>query len=439
MGSDPLISIAIPAWGSSPYIAYALQTIAQVDNRQIEVIVSVDPGSPDRSETLELLQQINGIPFRLIEPSESLSMAGHYEWCLSHTYGRWVTLLGADDGLLPWSFSLVRNVLEAEPDADALMFRRCYYFWPGVAEMYGNTRVAASSNNAFRSIDGKKAIEDALKGRLEHYDLPQIYTNNFVRSDVIDRIRSASGGKIFHERNPDVYSGVAVSHYATRIIRCEVPAFWTGTSPSSMGLKQTQAVVSHHSDAMKSVMSDFVEKSDASGYSVAAEVGGELWLLARKSEIYVLSAYLRFRSVTNVSGTVSTPRALRLAFAAALGRFDRTRFRVSSSSRKRQNSALRVALRRQASLNGLNWAFIMLSAVPVWLSSRAREIRGFAGRRAVRLSSLLRLRSTQGAVRVSDPSSLNTLTDANVYILSVQRTLLPAGIALRKRRRAFRR
>lgn len=439
MGDEPFISIAIPAWGSSLYIADALRTIASVNTRQLEVIVSVDPGSPDRSETLEILRRIDSVPFRLIEPSAPLSMAGHYEWCLAHMNGKWVAIMGADDGLLPWSLSLVRNVLEAEPDADALMFRRCYYFWPGVEEMYGTTRVAASSNNIFRSIDGPKAVEDALKGRLEHYDLPQIYTNNFVRSDVINRIRSESGGQVFHERNPDVYSGVAVAHYATQIVRCEVPAFWTGTSPSSMGLRQTRAVVGNHFDAMKSVKSDFVERSNAAGYLVAPDVGDELWLMARDSAIYVLSAYLRFRSATGMSGSVRTPRALRLAFATALGRFDRARFRRGSArAHPRRNKSLRLLLRRQASLNGINWASVLLSAVPVWFSSRARLLLDFAGRRVLLVFGSLRLCSAMGAIRVSKPDGGNTLAEANDYIQSVHQTLLPAGIALHKRRRIIR-
>lgn len=438
MTSNPLISIAIPAWGSSPYVADALKTIARTDSEQIEVIVSVDPGSPDRRETLELLRKIDDIPFRLVEPGEPLSMAGHYEWCLSQMRGRWVTILGADDGLLPWSLSLLRELLKVEPDADALMFRRCYYFWPGVEDLYGTTRVAASSTNVFHSIDGIQAVLGALKGHLKHFDLPQIYTNNFIRSDVIERIRGASGGQVFHERNPDVYSGVAVAHYATRIVRCEVPAFWTGTSPSSMGLKQRRAVIDNHPDAMTSVRADFVERSDAFGHSVAPEVGGELWLLAQKSEIYVLSAYLRFVSVTRGQGSVPTSRALLLAFAAALGRFEYTRRQGSSIFRRQQVRTLRSLLRRQASPNGIKWASVLLLAVPVWLSSRARTILSLAGRRAAPLFGLLHPRSTLGIIRISDLTPLNTLSVANDYVLSMQQTLLPVGIVLHKRRRVVR-
>lgn len=433
MTSEPEFSVAIPAWGSSAYISDALGTLMQLEDPNLEVIVSVDPGSPDRDETLALLHGISGGFFQIIEPSNPLSMAEHYEWCIANMRGRWVTILGADDGLLPWGLQLVRNVLRAEPNADALMFRRCYYFWPGVEQEYGDTRVAASSENTVRVIDGSRAFQRALMGGGEHFDLPQIYTNNFVRNDVIARIREASNDRVLHERNPDVYSGVAVAHFATRIIRCEIPAFWTGTSPSSMGLKQTRAIVGDSAVSLQSVRADFVEKSNSSGHVVAPEVGDELWLVAQDSPTYLLSAYLQFLVATGGMGSLRAQRALRLAFSATLGRVDNwSPKRGLGSASPERKQAVRDLLRERASANGLLWAGIVISSLTIQKGLRARLLLQRASRRSARVLARVKPRVNYGAVRVTDPRSLQRLSDANAFIKSKRETLLPGGIEMER-------
>jgi hypothetical protein len=319
--SGPSFSVAIPAWGSAPYVADAIDTIAMTQEPDVEVVVSVDPGSPDFRETLLVLENVSNLSFRVVQPPRPLSMAEHYEWCLKQVSGDFITILGADDGVMPWAFRLARRLLSEVPEAQALCFRRAYYFWPGVEWEYNNSRANVTSADSWSRVHGQSQFRRILRGQGEHFDLPQVYTNNFVRRDVIDLIRRTSAGLFYHERNPDVYSGVAVAHFADHIIRCETPAFWTGTSPSSMGLKQREAIVGRSESAMQSVQSDFVDRSAESGHEVAVEVGNDLWLTAQDSPIYVLSAFLRFRRVVGPLQSSCHPRrATVVAFSAAIAR-----------------------------------------------------------------------------------------------------------------------
>lgn len=426
-----MFSVAVPCWGSSRYVADALQTLSALADQDLEIVVSVDPGSPDYEETHTALRTVRGLSFNVIEPECPLSMAEHYEWCLRNVSGRWVTILGADDGMLPWGLSLVRRVLAVVPDADALMFRRAYYFWPGVESVYGETRISLTTEASIRTVDGEKALRRVLRGHGEHFDLPQIYTNNFVRSDVIGRIRDASEGRVFHERNPDVYSGVAVSHFAQNIIRCEVPAFWTGTSPSSMGLKQRQAIVYGLDEARDAVQVHFVDKSNTTGHGVATEIGDELWLMAQDSPMYVLSAYLRFCDVVRPVARQIAERQrralIRSAFAATLVRASRDSRPAADGSRRR---VLRHAIRHRARALGISWERILLRMG--WAAFVS--LLGLAASAARKTAQLVFPRPRElprGKLRITGRDRMTSLFDANVYVAAHAATALPAGLSLR--------
>lgn len=357
-------------------------------------------------------------------------MAEHYEWCIKRLSGLWLTVLGADDGLLPWGFHVARRMVELAPAAEALMFRRAYYFWPGVEAQYGDSRISLSIEGSWRNVDGAQAVQRVLRGRGEHFDLPQIYTNNFVKRDVVERVGARSQGKIICERNPDVYSGVAVAHLARTIVRCEVPAFWTGTSPSSMGLKQRQAVVDADKDSAKSVKVDFAEKSDRSGHPVALEVGHDLWLAAQSSPIYVLSAYLQFLRAIGEDSTVSSRRAVRNAFTATLKR--------SRSWRPERNDALgnrkkyvASLIAKQAPLCGLRPLHLhLMSHVPRRRKNNHR-VPGLVSRLLNRSASAVMVYPPHRAkLRVTTGQGVRRLTDASRLVQKHASELFPRGTML---------
>lgn len=414
MSEPTTISIAIPAWGSAPYLLDALKTIDRQHATGVEVVVSVDPGSPDRMATLKLLNEHRGLAgFRLVEPSKPLSMAEHYEWCLRQLGGRYVTILGADDGLLPWGLQLVHQILDHNPEIDALCFRRAYYFWPGVDAQYGRKCVHVALRPEMRVVQTDALMEQVLSGKIQHFDFPQIYTNNFVRNDVIANIRAASGGRVYHEQNPDVYSGIAVAHFARHVVRCEIPAFWTGTSPSSMGLRQTAA---NEGDelAQHVVHEQFVSKSEASGHGVAAEIGRDVWLAARASSTYCASAYVQFRRATNTALTDGEMRdVVRAAMAGALATSPPwSRLRETSVSARARRQRLRMSVRKKAGEWNLRYRSLALLALQLSVASVATQ---FALRVRVRVQKFAGHETTLNVER-GGQVVLARLQDANFYI-----------------------
>lgn len=281
----PEISIAIPSKNGGDYLPFAIESVLSQDNLDFELLVSIDGTQAEVDQITSRYDHPN-LKVSLLE--NSLSMAAHYEWCLNQLSGKWQTILGQDDALLPNFSETVNGLLHTS--CEAISFRRSYFFWPGCEDTYGHKAIDFSFEPKVSIKQSEKEIYKALKGTVQHYDLPQIYTNNLVKSEVLQRIRKNSRGKIFHEMTPDVYSGVAVALASGSWLRVETPVFWTGTSPSSAGLAISKSVRPSDSKVAESIKSEHLSLAESEGIGVSPSIGKELWFAANVSPIMTISA-----------------------------------------------------------------------------------------------------------------------------------------------------
>lgn len=313
--SSKKYSLIIPTRNGAKYINAPIETILSQDFLDMELIVSVNHSDDG---TLDRLKNFSDPRLKVITPPKILSMGGHYEWCLRQAKGEWVTIIGDDDGVMPFFFDEAERLLERWKGSgvEAFSFRRAYYFWPGCEASYGDIVLSVSGHRREYKMWPKLALFRAVLFDLNHFDLPQIYTNNLVRRDLIERIIAKSGGSFYHELNPDVYSGVAVAILAKKWVRSEWPIFWTGTSPKSVGM--ATAVKSRMANSEKDIFDlescegqnqDFINRSNefftlsqADGVGVASEIGLKAWQGLRSSHIWVLSALLMTPLISQIRG-----------------------------------------------------------------------------------------------------------------------------------------
>lgn len=304
--TDPKISLIIPTRNGGQYVHAPIETILSQGYTDMELIVSVNHSADD---TLEVLEKYNDPRLKVIVPPRLLSMTAHYEWCLRQAKGQWVSIIGDDDGVMPYFFSEVESLLDrwSERSIDAFSFRRAYYFWPGCEDVYGDAVLLVSGQRHEYRIFPKFALLRALFLDLNHFDLPQIYTNNLVRRELIEKIRLKLDGYFYHELNPDVFSGVAVALHAKKWVRSEYPLFWTGTSPKSIGIATSgklNAAPSQEDLPDRQIFQsrvkdptlrskEFFDLAQSDGITVAPEIGLRPWQELRSSPIWVLSALLR--------------------------------------------------------------------------------------------------------------------------------------------------
>lgn len=270
------------------YLIHAINSVLQSPNNNFELVISINHSSDNTEESLKIIDDTR---IRFIRPKEKLSMAAHYEWCIENARGEWITILGDDDGIMPDFFSYCDYLTNKWEDVKVFSFKRAYFFWPDSEDVFGDTILHYFANFEEKIRSCKFDLFLVLAGLREHYELPQLYTNNLVKKSLIDSIKKKSLGKFYHEVTPDVYSGVAISLSTYSYLKVGKPLFWTGSSPKSMGVAIAKGNEDYDNEEIGENSSEHFDLAKKDGLNIAAQINP---LLYKKSDfalnIYVLSA-----------------------------------------------------------------------------------------------------------------------------------------------------
>jgi glycosyltransferase involved in cell wall biosynthesis len=231
--TQPKYSILIPTRNRCEYVGFAIQSILDQPFSNCEVIVS-DNHSSD--STFEYLAMLGDPRLRITQPPRPLSMTMHYEYLLSLAQGEWVTIVGDDDGVMPYFFECLERVTAQFTEIDIISSRRSHYFWDGCQDIYGDVVVSYQSSAIKKLRSTKRDLVFALADLRSCFDMPQIYTTCVLKRQLISDIKERSGGQFYKSIIPDMYSVVALSLQSDRYLRLEDPLFWVGTSNKSMAI-----------------------------------------------------------------------------------------------------------------------------------------------------------------------------------------------------------
>jgi glycosyltransferase involved in cell wall biosynthesis len=225
-------SILIPTRNGSPYILDAVKSVLMQEYGSVEVVVSINHSTDN---TLDLLGQLEDSRLKIVSPPSLLPMALHYEWLLGQAKGEWVSIIGDDDGLMPYFFDSLDKIIKENQNCQAIVSEHAYYFWKGCEGTNGKILYYKSSPNC-KKLNASWNLMLAIGGIRSYGNLPMVYTGSIVKNEVLKKIKRLSGGTFYHELHPDIYSGVAVSLIVPSFLKTEVPLFWIGTSLKSTGL-----------------------------------------------------------------------------------------------------------------------------------------------------------------------------------------------------------
>lgn len=235
----PRFSILIATRNGLRYLPYTIESVLAQSSRDFELVVS-DNHSDDG--TSEYLDTISDPRFRRTKPEKLLSMLAHFEFIASQAKGTWITILGDDDGLMPFFFEKLECLDLDREASDAIVFRRAYYYWEGCAELHGDKVVIYYPMRFSEYIGNRWSIFLCLASIIDYMHLPQLYTTGLVRRTFVEKIKSLCGGRFFFGTSPDASAVVAFALNAPRHLRCEEPVFWVGTSPKSVGFSNGSKV-----------------------------------------------------------------------------------------------------------------------------------------------------------------------------------------------------
>lgn len=287
----------------------ALNSLASSRNPNLRVLVSVD-GDPNLVEVLK-----GAFPderFTVAEAPQFLSMAGHYEYLITKFTSDWFTILGQDDAITSRFDVVTSRAIEVADSAGikAISFRRAYFNWQdGTSRSAGYVAKYADFGKP-KYLNSSKALRQARSGFISHFDLPQVYTNNLVHRSTLEALRSQLQPITILEPIPDTFLGVAIAMQLPTYLKWPTPAFWTGTSQSSVGPRKNNHEWKTNSRAIPEHITLAIEEGRYFG------VGLILWEKSQSSPTMVFSALNAYSrkigqslperlSIINVAATLS--------------------------------------------------------------------------------------------------------------------------------------
>jgi glycosyltransferase involved in cell wall biosynthesis len=225
-------SIIIPTRSKVEYLKYAIESVISIERDDYELIISNNYSTDNTEEYLKKF--IGDRRIKIVQPPQALPMALHYEFCIAQSSGEWMTLLGDDDGLMPFIFDDMDKYTRNYPLIEIVSSERAYFFWKGSEDKYGATCVnyKALSKSSVRST--KKDFVMASLGLRSIFDLPMLYTTCFVKRELIERLKLQTNNNFYFSIIPDIFSGVRLSFSVNNYLRVYTPMFWVGTSYKSM-------------------------------------------------------------------------------------------------------------------------------------------------------------------------------------------------------------
>jgi hypothetical protein len=231
----PQFSICIPAYRNPATLEACLRTVLDQPGDDYEIVVSDDQGPPGIRALVERLAQPDRI--RYLRTPQRLGLRGNFEHCVTHSRGRYVTILGDDDGLCRNALDVARTLL-ASAQPDVIFWFPHIYWWPDALLPHKRwmVYVRAYAQKA-RLVNAREYVDrfyDDPRNLWLFERLPSIY-NGFVCRDLLERIRHRIGG-YFYDEVADVSSGIVNGIMATSAALVERPLSIRGLSGSSSGV-----------------------------------------------------------------------------------------------------------------------------------------------------------------------------------------------------------
>ena len=228
-------SIVIPTRDRPDTLRYSIRNVLALERDDFELVVH--SCGPD-ARTREVVAGVDDARLRYVAASEPLPMRENWERAVSHARGRFVTVLGDDDGILPHALDVADALIE-QHGAELVTWRPPAYYWPTCfdADLAGKALCRTDTAAACVEFSTAYALRWLYRFKWHYSDMPMIY-NSFVSAELIGRVRAAQG-RYFVLNSPDVTSGVVNACHAQRFLWSAYPLTVSGISGNSTGHRIT--------------------------------------------------------------------------------------------------------------------------------------------------------------------------------------------------------
>ncbi len=231
---DPKFSILVPTRQRPDTLLATLATLIWHRGDDYEIVIADNCGDQEVADVIAAVQ-LRHARVKHIRSDRVLPMSENWERGLAACSGEYVSVLGDDDGFLPSTLDIVRQLVAAT-DARVIAWEVHTYWWPDTIAHWNRNRLYATfGNNDVRWIDSRAMLVETYRDALAFGHLPMIY-NAFVHREIIDSVIDRFGAYFVPpEMSPDVMSGIINLAYTSRYLYSFRPLAVRGNSRRSTG------------------------------------------------------------------------------------------------------------------------------------------------------------------------------------------------------------
>ena len=201
--APPKFSILIPTRDRPDTFQHTLKTVIEQEGDDFEIVVADNCGSP---RTREIVDKSGSNKIKYIRSDTILPMAENWEKGLAECKGEYVTVLGDDDGFLPSTLGIARNIIN-QTSARLVSWRMHTYWWPDTIVIWNRNRLQVIFGENASFMDKRDMLRRFYSGDAQFGNLPMIY-NSFVHKSYIQMVTEKHGCYFAIPHIPDVFSGV---------------------------------------------------------------------------------------------------------------------------------------------------------------------------------------------------------------------------------------
>jgi len=232
----PLLSVVIPTKDRYTYLFKLIEYfLKSITSNQIEFVIQ--DNTKDNSSILEFLENIKDSRITYFHNSIWLSIPENCDIGISNSSGEFVTLIGDDDGFLPWIVD-VCNWMKNK-NIDVVLSNKPHYVWSDVTGgVWGNTfsgkLTYSNYSNKIKNINLDREQNIALKKAATSLNnLPRVY-QSIVSRDILNNLKKVSGS-FFPGPSPDMANAIGLLNFAQKAVFIDFPIVITGNGYKSTG------------------------------------------------------------------------------------------------------------------------------------------------------------------------------------------------------------
>lgn len=113
--SSPLVSVCIPTYNGSEFLAEAITSILSQTYPHLEIIISDDQSQDQTLEIAQFFANHSSLPFKIFS-HEQYGLGNNCNFCAQHSQGNYLKFLFQDDILHPHCIEKMVNLAQQEPE-----------------------------------------------------------------------------------------------------------------------------------------------------------------------------------------------------------------------------------------------------------------------------------------------------------------------------------